>query len=86
MSISDKVPENNNQQPDENKDPNAWHENSQGSPKGNGRNNQRDRVNTSIQAYNWTGQNKDIGGILTLRPERFQNKVVYSEFIEKMTN
>ena len=52
MSVSKTVPRNNNQQTDENKDPNAWHESSQGSPKGSGRNSQRDRVNTSIQAYN----------------------------------
>ena len=40
--------------------------------------------NTNQQGYEYKGENNDIGIILALRSERFNNKVVYLTFVEKL--
>ena len=86
MTEGEDMPTNMGQQSSENANPNINHgEDQQTNPKSS-RGNGRGRISAGTQPFSWEGQNKEIGVILGLRPERFQHKVVYSEFIEKVTN
>ena len=40
----------------------------------------------SQQGYDYQGEKPEIGVILTLKNERFSNKVVFSTFVDKMKN
>ena len=39
---------------------------------------------SSGQPYNWKGNNEDVGVIMTLRSERYKNKVLFSTFTDKL--
>ena len=46
----------------------------------------RTKFSPSRQGYDYQGEKPEIGVILTLKNERFSNKVVFSTFVDKMKN
>ena len=41
-------------------------------------------TNATMQGYDYRGKHNDIGVILALRSERFNNRVVFLTFVDKM--
>ena len=53
--------------------------------KGNNNNN-RSISYSSGQPYNWKGRNESFGLILALKSEQYENKSLYSVFVERLKN
>ena len=77
--------------PHESNDSNKENNGSNNRTGANGRNNRNSngsknmRYSTS-QPYNWKGRSENFGVILALKSERYENKALYSSFVERLKN